>query len=340
MASVMDRALRAAVATGWLPPADVLAPFLASPATCIDCREAQKPLHVNVAKRTPATLWSDISANGNGRPYGAKTSVDADDAGGGGGTNGTGRGGRDRERPWPELLKKLSFADASPYDQSPAGVSWPEGLKEAAFGARFNQALSGADGEGVRWPSTLKRITLRRSYGRDLREASWPSGLREPCLERTGEGITRVAWPASLERLSFGLAFDQPVEGLRLPPGMTHFSFGSSVFNHPVQGVAWPEGLPELFFGDGFNQDPVDGPFGWPGALEEIAFGRNFNQPVARVAWPPSLRQARFGARFKQCLRGRLASGGRDPRLKRLPHGVGPRTHGGVRGPVAGAWEA
>lgn len=390
-----DRALRAAVATGWLPLADVLVLQLASLATCIDCREAQRPLQVNVAKRTPATLWSDIRGDGDGGPSGSKAdddTVSGGGAGGGdgeGGTSGDSRGRIPRPRiaavlwtraspcpalhrglppearrvtfgsnfnqgvteidwprgveeiafgskfsqpvagaVWPELLQKLSFADASSFNQPLAGVSWPEGLKEVAFGARFNQALSlpsGAaeEGEGVRWPSTLERITLR-SYGRDLRDASWPSGLRALVVGGTfdlpidgidlpaglevlrvsssafNHPIDEVAFPATLRVLSFGNGFNQPISGgvVAWPASLEELSLGLA-FDQPVEGLRLPAGMTRVSFESGVFNRPVEGA-AWPEGLTELFFGDGFNQDVRSLRWPPRLARLVFGDRFNK----------------------------------------
>lgn len=65
--------------------------------------------------------------------------------------------------------------------------------------------------------------------------------------------IEAVAWPASLENLTFTFDFNQPIENVRWPAGLSVMRLGSA-FNHPVAGVTWPPALRMLVIGRAFSQ--------------------------------------------------------------------------------------
>lgn len=67
--------------------------------------------------------------------------------------------------------------------------------------------------------------------------------------------VCQVKWPASLQSLTFGQAFDQLIdtEGTEWPPTLTRLQFGGS-FNREIQRVRWPASLQEITFGREFNQ--------------------------------------------------------------------------------------
>ncbi|CAN0173235.1 unnamed protein product, partial [Ectocarpus sp. 12 AP-2014] len=59
--------------------------------------------------------------------------------------------------------------------------------------------------------------------------------------------------PASLQQLSFGDCFDQPLSEVVWPAFLQQLSFGLH-FNQPLDEVAWPTSLQHLSLGDSFNQ--------------------------------------------------------------------------------------
>lgn len=102
----------------------------------------------------------------------------------------------------------------------------------------------------------------------------------------------------SLQELSLGEKFNQPVVGVSWPDSLQRLSFGYDVpsdnpcFNQPVDEVVWPASLEQLYFGGNFNQ-PVEDVV-WPVSLRKLHFGRYFNQTLDQVLWPPSLRRLEF----------------------------------------------
>lgn len=63
-------------------------------------------------------------------------------------------------------------------------------------------------------------------------------------------------WPASLERLSFGENFNQPIDGVAWPVSLRQLSFGES-FNRPIDAVVCPASWQQLSFGENFNR-PIE----------------------------------------------------------------------------------
>ncbi|CAM9701028.1 unnamed protein product [Ectocarpus sp. 12 AP-2014] len=126
--------------------------------------------------------------------------------------------------------------------------------------------------------------------------------------------VEHLAWPTSLEQLTFGEALDHPSQ--KRPPlsSLQHFTFPSS-FNQPIEDAVWPDSLLRLVLGAEFNQ-PVDR-VRWPASLQELTFGlcydsghngfemySNFNQCIGSSVWPASLRRLTLGHKFRQSLQG------------------------------------
>ncbi|CAM9925845.1 unnamed protein product [Scytosiphon promiscuus] len=152
--------------------------------------------------------------------------------------------------------------------------------------------------EGIAWPNRLKLLKFEYfgKYDAPIAGVAWPKSLeRIDFGVEFNQPVEGVRWPASLQRLSFGHLFDQPVEGVAWPDSMTHIAFGER-FNQPVEGVRWPSALQELTFGDAFNQ-PIKA-VAWPKLLRRLEFGEAFDQRLEGVAWPPSLEELTFGENF------------------------------------------
>lgn len=105
--------------------------------------------------------------------------------------------------------------------------------------------------------------------------------------------IDGVVWPASLQRLTFGDYFNQPIEGVRWPESIRELSFGR-VFDQRIDGVAWPASLSDLSFGvvDDFRH----------GGIYHLYSA--FNHALNGSRWPASLRRLSLGSRFHQSLNG------------------------------------
>ncbi|CAM9165121.1 unnamed protein product, partial [Ectocarpus sp. 8 AP-2014] len=123
-------------------------------------------------------------------------------------------------------------------------------------------------------PPNLKRLKLHSSG--PLPECLWPASLRRLELVGFDHSIAQVVWSASLQHLSLGNHFNQPVVGVVWPEFIEQLSFGNC-FNQPIVGATWPSSLHQLSFGKVFNQ-PIVGVV-WPASLEQLTFGDCFNQP-------------------------------------------------------------
>lgn len=119
----------------------------------------------------------------------------------------------------------------------------------------------------------------------DLADVNWPEGIKEAQLVLFDQALERVAWPKSLERLSFYSNGFVILCGSKL----AEFPFPSlrkGLFNHPLQGVEFPSGLREIYLGNSFNQ-PIDD-VAWPNGLERLSLP-GFNHPIDNARWPPRL---------------------------------------------------
>lgn len=110
-----------------------------------------------------------------------------------------------------------------------------------------------------------------------------------------------MAWPALLQQLTFGFAFNRPIEGMAWPASLQQLTFGE-LFDNPIEDVTWPNSLQKMTFGTRFDQPIED--VAWPASLRRLAFGQWFNRPFEGVAWPASLHQLEFGSWFDQPLEG------------------------------------
>jgi len=93
--------------------------------------------------------------------------------------------------------------------------------------------------------------------------------------------------PKNITHLTFGNAFDQPVD--HLPQRITHLTFGEN-FNHEVDHL--PSSIKRLTFGIFFNQ-PVNN---LPSGITHLIFGTDFNHPVDRL--PSTIVHLTLGYRF------------------------------------------
>lgn len=124
----------------------------------------------------------------------------------------------------------------------------------------------------------------------DLASVNWPEGVKEVQLVLYDQALEGVAWPKSLERLSFYSDAFVMLIGKKL----AKFMFPSSrkgLFNHPLQGVDFPSGLREIFLGNSFDQ-PIEDVV-WPDALERLSMP-GFNKSIDNVRWPLQLLALEF----------------------------------------------
>ena len=101
-------------------------------------------------------------------------------------------------------------------------------LRTLTFGSNFNQSLRLSENQ------RLQSLTLGENFNQ-----SWKD----------------VHLPSTLQHLTFGYRFDQPLD--ELPKELKSLRFGS-LFNQSLEKVKLPEGLEHLTFGFTFNQSSLD----------------------------------------------------------------------------------
>ncbi|CAN0030404.1 unnamed protein product [Ectocarpus sp. 6 AP-2014] len=184
---------------------------------------------------------------------------------------------------WPDSVQQLSFGRS--FNQPIAGVSLPPSLQQLKFGLAFDQPI-----DGVGWPPRLRRLTFGARFNRHL--VSLPSTLEQLTFGFffDNRSVSGAVWPSTLRVLTFGHDFDTDIIRVAFPASLERLSFGFC-FNRPVSrdgvGVAFPASLQQLSFGACFNQ-PVDDVV-WPASLRRLAFGFAFRQSVDGWAWPAGL---------------------------------------------------
>ncbi|CAN0197326.1 unnamed protein product, partial [Ectocarpus sp. 13 AM-2016] len=136
-------------------------------------------------------------------------------------------------------------------------------------------------------PPHPKRLCWTRVPRLRARRVTWnmptAAELRNPIFAMTDvdclefgldfEGsLDAVAWPQRLKTIQFHYesVFNQPLELVQWPASLQKITFGED-FNQPIErGVEWPDSLQTLVFGVDFNQ-PVDN-VRWPASLQELTF--------------------------------------------------------------------
>ncbi len=113
------------------------------------------------------------------------------------------------------------------------------------------------------------------------------------------EYMGEIVLPVSLQTLTFGFHFNQPLSGLTLPASLHTIEFGY-YFNSPLDGITLPANLHTLTFGTFFNQ-PLNG-ITLPPNLNTLTFGQYFNQSLNCVTLPSNLHALIFGDEFNQPL--------------------------------------
>ncbi|CAM9664823.1 unnamed protein product [Scytosiphon promiscuus] len=163
----------------------------------------------------------------------------------------------------------------------------------------FDKHFVGSLG-GVVWPQQLKKVQFPKdsNFNRPIDHVAWPASVQQLTFgECFNQPIGGVVWPESLHDLTFGQNFDRSVQETRWPPNLRRITFGS-YFDKPIEAASWPDSVRELEFGEGFDRPIVR--VAWPSSLQKVTFGNFFNQPIEGVAWPNSIRQLSFGQRFNQ----------------------------------------
>ncbi|CAN0141711.1 unnamed protein product, partial [Scytosiphon promiscuus] len=148
----------------------------------------------------------------------------------------------------------------------------------------------------LRRPLYALADTTHLNFGCDfvdtLEGVEWPRRLRVIRIDCNSVSIRRltggVVWPTSLQKISFGDSFNQPLWGVALPESLRQLTFGDS-FNQSAKDVVWPTSLQRLTFGKQFDR-PIEGVV-WPTSLQRLTFGCDFDRPLVGVVWPTSLQQ-------------------------------------------------
>lgn len=281
---------------------------LASLQCCIACRAANTKFTVRVTEETPTHVWtSDLGPSTRVpvlRAAGLRWKLPSSALPRGGGA---------------ELMRGLVLLDL-PFFDCAEDIVWPAGLRQlmvrihgdgdllavcrrAPLPATIQRltlvGFMAAPLTNLIWPSSLKQLTLLLNDGS---ECGWPESVEELTIGgEFNEPIGGFEWPSSLRDLTFGDQFDQPLDGTVWPPSLLRLEF-RGVFDQPVTGAAWPPCLRQLVLSSSFNH-PIIGVV-WPATLEKITFGGGFDQPIEGTLWPSSLRYLEFGDSFSQPVSG------------------------------------
>ncbi|CAM9438138.1 unnamed protein product, partial [Hapterophycus canaliculatus] len=174
---------------------------------------------------------------------------------------------------WPSGLEQLSFhahgyvrtapwSTRGIFDHSLDGVSFPSSLRAIFLGERFNQPLV-----DVVWPDGLERLSLP-GYRRSIDNVRWPPALKSlefmppgeirlrmtpnvhaEMLEisRTGFNSRFTTLPASLETLWLSDGFEQSLDDVIWPSGLSTLGLGVGCLPSLMSGVSWPSSLRQLY---------------------------------------------------------------------------------------------
>jgi hypothetical protein len=146
---------------------------------------------------------------------------------------------------WPPQLRELElpiFSDGADFST----MKLPETL-------RVIKLRDGPGLESAQWPSSLREMTCAIHPFVPLQ---WNGGLAVLRLRLSRFDRAVVDWhpPSSLTELEMPDTWNQPVAQLHLPPRLRKLTFGSA-FDQPIQAdMKWPDTLETLTFGRGFNR--------------------------------------------------------------------------------------
>ncbi len=155
-------------------------------------------------------------------------------------------------------------------------------------------------------PDTLQVLKIQSRKFRDYDELfftdhSLPKKLKHLSLTMFDRAPVPWILPDSLESLSLGEIFDQPVDFFQLPPNLIELNMGLS-FDQPVYHLKLPAGLKKLALGFSFNQS-VDH-LQLPDGLQILELGAEFNQSLDRLKLPASLKHFQVPCEFNQEING------------------------------------
>lgn len=174
-------------------------------------------------------------------------------------------------RDWPQLPLGLELLDVGPrFNQSLASFTFPPSLTHLELGSVFHQPLN-----DCRLPNGLKHLTL--SYNWNLSIDQLPT------------------LPESLETLTFGSMFNQPVDRLTLPSSLSSLQFGRC-FNQPVDGLVLPKSLLSLKLSTEFDHSIVA--LNLPSTLTQLKFGFEYRQSLRDWTPPASLKHLILPGQF------------------------------------------
>ncbi|EGG24679.1 hypothetical protein DFA_02923 [Cavenderia fasciculata] len=105
------------------------------------------------------------------------------------------------------------------------------------------------------------------------------------------------ALPSTIQSLTFGDSYNQPISVGVLPPTLQSLTFGDG-YNQPISVGVLPESLQSLTFGDSYNQAISVGTL--PSTLQSLTFGDSYNQAISDGVLPSSLQSLTFGDSYNQ----------------------------------------
>ncbi|CAN0043982.1 unnamed protein product, partial [Scytosiphon promiscuus] len=172
--------------------------------------------------------------------------------------------------------------------------------REMHFSRKFVESL-----EGVVWPRCLRILEVHSgALSSDLSMAGvvWPGSLQRLTFGgRFNQPMEEVVFPASLVEVSFGFYFNRSIERISWPAGLRRLKFLFD-FNQPIRAVTWPDSMTQLTLGSTFNR-PIHG-VKWPASLLQLTFGYYFDKPIEGVVWPATLQRLTFGRHFDRPIEG------------------------------------
>ncbi len=134
-----------------------------------------------------------------------------------------------------------------------------------------------------------------------LKGTMWPKTLQTLSFgDLFNQPLTRNTLPANLHTLEFGISFNQSLAGVTLPTSLHTLVFGHS-FTQSLSGITLPEDLHTLQFGAHFDVSFHGGIY--PSKLHTLSFGCFFD-PAAGTVPLAIHRTLTFGVHFQKSLVG------------------------------------
>jgi len=143
-------------------------------------------------------------------------------------------------------------------------------------------------------PNSLTSLTFSKYCNQNIKNDTQTGNLT--FYYKSDKSLIKFIVPNSLEFLTFGDTFNQPID--ILPNSLKSLTFGNN-FNQPIKKNILPNGLKFLTFGFYFNQPFTEGTL--PNSLISLSFGVCFNQSLKNIL-PNNLESLMLGFYFDQPL--------------------------------------